>query len=677
MAESDSSATASLSSSEGQIPGPSSKKAKIRYERDWKAVDSQRLFKDSWRKDFFVIPHPTNSSHCLCLICRSVFTQLKTHTIKRHFESRHKPYVSLEPHSKSSKYERLLAAYESERRTMLKPTDASKKQVLASYKLAYIVCKHKHPFSAAEDFIEFARLADPESEVFSSTSASRCTVTRRVEETAEYILRRELISDLNKSHFFCLLLDDSLDKSSHEQCILMVRYVNFSLLQIETNFLGIVRVIGTPNATTITEAIKFKIENDLSLPTQKLICVTTDGASVMQGSRNSVSVNLLNAWNAMGFRQHCVIHKEVLGVKNALKEIPPFVEETVGKILEYFKFSAKCLDKFEQLVSLTNPNKVTYKLVQYCEVRWLSLNKCVKRIQSLLPELTQFFLEESEDTTNTRSVRDMANDLFVRTNNLTFRLYIEFLHDTLPLLDDINLKLQTPNIDMYKTYCTLQSFRRAFAVPVLKNVSGSANDSENHVEMSEVVFHGANFNKLFSECQSKSDLTEEQLEQIRAQCIKFILRTVQELDNRFPESKFIIDNFSFLNPNNRSIHSTDIMELATRFSVANPEDVSREYSRYLHDQNVDDCWHHCQGNLVKLWAQLQNEGYSGLSNIAFGIMAMCPENASCERAFSIMKYIKNDQRTCLTQLHLDNALRIAMDPREPSEFPYEDVLKFQ
>ena len=59
----------------------------------------------------------------------------------------------------------------------------------------------------------------------------------------------------------------------------------------------------------------------------------------------------------------------------------------------------------------------------------------------------QFFLEESDDTTNTQSVRDMASDLFIRANDLTFHLYINFLHDTLPLLDDMNLKLQTP---MYK-----------------------------------------------------------------------------------------------------------------------------------------------------------------------------------------------------------------------------------
>ena len=153
----------------------------------------------------------------------------------------------------------LLADYESERKTLLRPTDTTKKQVLASYKLAYIVCKHKHPFSAADDFIQFARLSDPKSEVFIGASGSRHTVIRRIEEIAQYMLRKELIFNLNSSPFFCLLLDDSLDKSTHEQCMLMGRYVHFSSLQIETNFLGIVRVVGTPNAATITDAITLKI----------------------------------------------------------------------------------------------------------------------------------------------------------------------------------------------------------------------------------------------------------------------------------------------------------------------------------------------------------------------------------------------------------------------------------
>ena len=51
---------------------------------------------------------------------------------------------------------------------------------------------------------------------------------------------------------------------------------------------------------------------------------------------------------------------------------------------------------------------------------------------------------------------------------------------------------------MYKTYCTIEGFRRAFAAPVLKDVSVSASESENHVEFSEVIFHGSTFNTFLS-----------------------------------------------------------------------------------------------------------------------------------------------------------------------------------
>ena len=82
--------------------------------KNWKLIDSQRSFKEEWRKQFLVIPHPISNSQCLCLVCRTVFTQLKTHTIKRHFESKHKSLTELSADAKASRYERLFAAYEKE-----------------------------------------------------------------------------------------------------------------------------------------------------------------------------------------------------------------------------------------------------------------------------------------------------------------------------------------------------------------------------------------------------------------------------------------------------------------------------------------------------------------------------------------------------------------------------------
>ena len=71
-------------------------------------------------------------------------------------------------------------------------------------------------------------------------------------------------------------------------------------------------------------------------------------------------------------------------------------------------------------------------------------------------------------------------------------------------------------------------------------------------------------------------MTEDTIESIRMNCVKFMLVTAQEIEDRFPESRFIMENFSFLNPRNRVIRSVDIGELARRFSSPNTAEVSRD-----------------------------------------------------------------------------------------------------
>ena len=59
-----------------------------------------------------------------------------------------------------------------------------------------------------------------------------------------------------------------------------------------------------------------------------------------------------------------------------------------------------------------------------------------------------------------------------------------------------------------------------------------------------------------------------------------------------------------------------------------------------------------------------------------GILVIAPENASCEQTFSIIKFINNNQRSCLSQLHLDNVLRIGLESRESSDFPFEQLFHY-
>ena len=79
-----------------------------------------------WRKQYFVIPHPTTSGQCICLVC--LFNQFKVYTIKRYFESKHKNLMGLEPDGAASKYERLLSAYNKEHGALSRPVTIAFRQ---------------------------------------------------------------------------------------------------------------------------------------------------------------------------------------------------------------------------------------------------------------------------------------------------------------------------------------------------------------------------------------------------------------------------------------------------------------------------------------------------------------------------------------------------------------------
>ena len=158
-------------------------------------------------------------------------------------------------------------------------------------------------------------------------------------------------------------------------------------------------------------------------------------------------------------------------------------------------------------------------------------------------------------------------------------------------------RLATMNI--YKTYCTIDSFRKAFTSPVFKDPAISANESENHVCAADVKFHGLNFNQLLTDWQSSTDLTEEAMDNIRSCCVRFMLTLALEFERRFPELTFVINNFAFVDPRNRELRSVDIESVADRFPC-NKDKLLQEYTRYKFDQNVDDIFHHCEGSLCVL-----------------------------------------------------------------------------
>ena len=146
------------------------KQSKLSYQKDWK-----------WK--YLMLPAPSrdrksNEGMIICAQCQQ-HMKAKSSTALRHIARRHPDTLSF-PEGKKRRlvhvFEGTIRNQQAVMASALQPNELVK---LAPYKLAFVLAKHKLPFSTCEAFSEFARSADPNSSVFSQMACSRGTITKK------------------------------------------------------------------------------------------------------------------------------------------------------------------------------------------------------------------------------------------------------------------------------------------------------------------------------------------------------------------------------------------------------------------------------------------------------------------------------------------------------------------
>ena len=144
----------------------------------------------------------------------------------------------------------------------------------------------------------------------------------------------------------------------------------------------------------------------LKLSLDKLVALTTDGASVMLSERGGLFGKLKDRISSKLFSTHCPPHRLVLASKAGQKELPSDIEKTISDTLFFFRDSSVRRDEFVALKEMVEPESPFVTIVQYHRVRWLSLADCVSRLVKLLPLLVRYFEEQALDTVNRVAVRE-------------------------------------------------------------------------------------------------------------------------------------------------------------------------------------------------------------------------------------------------------------------------------
>ncbi|XP_026326221.1 general transcription factor II-I repeat domain-containing protein 2-like [Hyposmocoma kahamanoa] len=243
---------------------------------------------------------------------------------------------------------------------------------------------------------------------------------------------------------FSIALDESTDLSDIAQLAIFIRGVDKEFTVTE-ELLALQPLKGTTTGEDIFNEVQ-KVFTRFGLPWSKLKGVCTDGAPSMVGLRKGFIGILNEKATALNVQKddlivlHCIIHQQNLCSKSIrLQHVMDVVVKTINFIrsrgLNHRQFKG-FLDEIS-----AEYNDVTY----YCEVRWLSKGKMLKRFYELRNEIADFMKIKDKplsELSDPKWICDLA-----------------FLVDLTGYSNDLNLKLQKQGQLVNDLYSHLKAFQ--------------------------------------------------------------------------------------------------------------------------------------------------------------------------------------------------------------------------
>ena len=276
--------------------------------------------------------------------------------------------------------------------------------VKASFIVAEEIAKSARPFTEGE-FLKTCLLkvcdvvCPDKRQAFLNISLSRNTVADRVCELSTN-LQQQLMEKGKQFIAYSLAVDESTDTSDTAQLSIFIRAVDSSL-RVTEELLGLKSMHGTTTGKDLFDEV-CKCVNEMGLPWDKLVGLTTDGVPAMCSQKNGLVGRIREKMlevNGAGelTAYHCIIHQESLCGK-ALKM--DHVMRTVTQAVNFIR--AKGLNHRQFKSFLVEIGSEYGDVVYHTEVRWLSWGRVLNRCFELGEEICQFMESKGKDTTELR-----------------------------------------------------------------------------------------------------------------------------------------------------------------------------------------------------------------------------------------------------------------------------------
>jgi hypothetical protein len=256
------------------------------------------------------------------------------------------------------------------------------------------------------------------------------------------IVARQIAAEVHSAKFFSILVDETTDCATKEQCSLSVRYVTNS--EVRERFDAFCDLQGDMTAASITSAVVNKL-TELKMDVSMIRGQGYDGAAAMSGRLNGVQAEIKKLSPAAPYI-HCASH--VLNLVTQKSSTVTAVRNAHGLVTEIAKFfneSAKRTTCLQSKISSTTSVK---KLKNVCPTRWVEGHSAVIRFVELLGPVFDALEDLSTQPHQGGNTGSQATMLLRAISNSEFLVSLFAMEEMCGLLLPLSKSLQSSTADL-------------------------------------------------------------------------------------------------------------------------------------------------------------------------------------------------------------------------------------
>ncbi|XP_069059006.1 general transcription factor II-I repeat domain-containing protein 2-like isoform X1 [Pleurodeles waltl] len=586
-------------------------------------------FHQEWENDFLFTEIKDN---CVCLICGAKLAVGKKSNVKRHFSTMHGHFESMFPKGsslRSQKVNELKSALQTQKSFITTKKAAAATE--ASFKVTHHLIKHKATFSDGA-IVKEAMLLMAESlfkdfknspEIMSAISDVQLglnTMSERVSALSANMME-QLERDLKRCKYVSIQCDESVDASDIALLAMFIRMV-FEDFTDKEEFLTLLPLKPTTRGADIHKEVKNYFVKT-NVPLKKLVAIATDGAPAMM-ERHSDFIASCQADPDFPplLNYHSIIHQQaicakVMGFDHVMTPVVKIVNSICAKAKQHQTFK----------LFLEELSAEYGDLLSYAPMQWLSRGKILRRFLSLLPEVKAFMESRNEDT--------------AQLSNTEWLLDLAFLTDVTEKLNVLNCELRGKN----KTITNI--------ISAVKTFKSKLNLFIQHVQKNKMQ-HFPSVLQILSENKAEAELLDTE------KYSRLLVRLNQEFTDRFSDLEQLEPCVMFTsNP----FMEVDVSDISDKMSVLFNLDSATMEMEILTLQN--DIELKARQSDIHFWSLVDAEKYKNIHTAAMKLFTLFSSTSLCQSASSVMNFVKSTFRTCLTDEHLNDSVRVALSSYIP------------